>query len=133
MVPTRWFWMVAVVCVTFVAAEDVVFGEDAKLPRGVKAVWDMAKAYRETTLTQERICINGLWRWQSAMNAADKPPADLAALGQDRPGRQDDSPRHRQRHRYQPLHGFCLPKELPACPESSGGRPRPNGPPRPRL
>ena len=26
----------------------------------------MAKAYRETTPTRERICINGLWRWQPA-------------------------------------------------------------------
>ena len=24
----------------------------------------MSKAYRETTPTSERICINGLWRWQ---------------------------------------------------------------------
>ncbi len=36
------------------------------LPQGVKVVWDMGKAYRETTPTRERICINGLWRWQPA-------------------------------------------------------------------
>ncbi len=34
------------------------------LPPGVRAVWDVARAYRETTPTRERICINGLWRWQ---------------------------------------------------------------------
>ncbi|MHC1765591.1 MAG: sugar-binding domain-containing protein [Verrucomicrobiia bacterium] len=37
-----------------------------ELPAGVKAVWDAAKASRETTPTRERLCINGLWRWQPA-------------------------------------------------------------------
>jgi len=37
---------------------------------GVKAVWDPAKAARETTPTRERVCLNGLWRWQPA----DTPP-----------------------------------------------------------
>ncbi len=46
------------------------------LPPDVKAVWDLSKAYRETTTTRERICINGLWRWQPASNAADRVPAD---------------------------------------------------------
>jgi len=36
----------------------------ASLPQDVKAVWELDKAYRETTPTRERICINGLWRWQ---------------------------------------------------------------------
>jgi hypothetical protein len=36
------------------------------LPEGVKAVWDLNKAYRETTPTREQICINGLWQWQPA-------------------------------------------------------------------
>ena len=31
-----------------------------RLPQGTRAVWDMAEAYRETTPTRERICINGL-------------------------------------------------------------------------
>lgn len=43
------------------------------LPPGVKAVWDLRQAFRETTPTRERICINGLWRWQPA-NEADEPP-----------------------------------------------------------
>src|SRR5579871_982770 len=47
---------------------------DAPLPPGVKAVWDLAKAYRETTPTRERICINGLWRWQPARDIEDAPP-----------------------------------------------------------
>src|SRR5665647_777869 len=37
-----------------------------ELPPGVKAVWDLAKAYRESTATRERLSINGLWRWQPA-------------------------------------------------------------------
>ena len=44
------------------------------LPDGVKAVWDLNKAYRETTPTRERICINGLWLWQPAENKTDSVP-----------------------------------------------------------
>src|SRR5258708_367151 len=40
--------------------------EAAALPAGVAAVWDAGMAYRETTPTRERICLNGLWRWQPA-------------------------------------------------------------------
>ena len=36
------------------------------LPEGVQVVWETGKAYRETTSTREKICINGLWRWQPA-------------------------------------------------------------------
>jgi len=39
-------------------------------------VWDMSKAYRETTATRQRICINGLWRWQPASETVDKVPED---------------------------------------------------------
>ena len=39
------------------------------LPDGVKAVWDLGKAYRESTATRERLCINGLWLWQPAEDA----------------------------------------------------------------
>ena len=44
------------------------------LPPGVKAVWDPAKAFRETTPTRERLCINGLWRWQPAADNALQVP-----------------------------------------------------------
>ena len=47
-----------------------------RLPEGVKAVWDLDKAYRETTPTRERVCINGLWRWQPAAEDANTVPAD---------------------------------------------------------
>jgi len=50
-------------------------GADVTLPEGVKAVWDMQRAYRESTTTRERICINGLWRWQPAPDAPEAVPA----------------------------------------------------------
>jgi hypothetical protein len=46
----------------------------APLPRGVKAVWDVAKAARESTSTRERICLNGLWRWQPATQQSKTAP-----------------------------------------------------------
>lgn len=45
------------------------------LPPGVRAVWDPAHAYREETLGRERLCINGLWRWQPADGAGDGVPS----------------------------------------------------------
>jgi len=37
--------------------------EDAALPEGVAARWDLPSAYREATPTRGRVCINGLWRF----------------------------------------------------------------------
>jgi len=48
----------------------------AGLPEAVKAVWDVDRAYRESTDTRERICINGLWRWQPGDKGVDVVPAD---------------------------------------------------------
>src|ERR1044071_4538890 len=45
------------------------------LPDGVKTVWDLGKAQRETTPTRERICLNGLWRWQPGEAQSQQPPA----------------------------------------------------------
>jgi beta-galactosidase len=46
----------------------------APLHAGVKAVWDVGKAFREKSATRERICLNGLWRWQPAeLKSADVP------------------------------------------------------------
>lgn len=47
---------------------------DTGLPPGVAAVWDISKAYRETTPTRERICLNGLWRWQPAGTQEERAP-----------------------------------------------------------
>ncbi len=46
----------------------------AVLPPGVRVVWDPAQAYRETTATRERLCINGLWRWQPARDDTREVP-----------------------------------------------------------
>ena len=35
---------------------------DAPLPDGVKAVWNLDKAFREKSATREQVCLNGLWR-----------------------------------------------------------------------
>jgi hypothetical protein len=46
------------------------------LPPGVKAVWDLSKAYRETTPTRELICINGLWRLHPAEPKSQQVPSE---------------------------------------------------------
>jgi len=46
----------------------------AALPRGVQAVWDTGKAFRETSTTRERICLNGLWQWQPTGGKSDEVP-----------------------------------------------------------
>src|SRR5919201_1692352 len=48
---------------------------DAPLPPGIKAVWDLEKAWREKTPTRERVCLNGLWRWQPAEAVTETVPA----------------------------------------------------------
>jgi len=71
------------VCVSVVVACGLLAqasaqeGASVRLPGGVKAVWDIDKVYRETTPTRERVCINGLWRWQPAdEKKLDQPPTD---------------------------------------------------------
>jgi hypothetical protein len=48
---------------------------EAFLPAGAKVVWDLDKAHREKTSTRERVCLNGLWRWQPAKEVTDSVPA----------------------------------------------------------
>jgi hypothetical protein len=47
---------------------------DAPLPTGVAPAWELDKAYREQSPTRERICINGLWRWQPAATGSNQVP-----------------------------------------------------------
>ena len=71
LLPAAAWGILALACST--AAQDP---SSATLPPGVKAVWDLAKASRETTPTRERLCISGLWHWQPAAdNALDVPRA----------------------------------------------------------
>ena len=75
----RAVWQFSVPAISPVGAtEDPAAREEQSavpLPPGVKAVWALDKAYRETTPTRERICINGLWRWQPAEPGSDQVPA----------------------------------------------------------
>ena len=48
------------------SARPAPAADNAPLPAEVRVVWDLKKAHRETTPTRERVCINGLWRWQPA-------------------------------------------------------------------
>jgi beta-galactosidase len=45
------------------------------LPAGVKAVWDIDQAQRDSTPSREQICLNGLWRWQPAAATTGEPPS----------------------------------------------------------
>ena len=45
-------------------------------------MWDLDKAFREKTPTRERICINGLWRWQPARNAKGLATPDDPLTGE---------------------------------------------------
>lgn len=50
--------------------------EDATLPAGVEARWDLASAFREETPTRGRVCINGLWKFHPAeLKSGDLPAA----------------------------------------------------------
>jgi len=53
------------------SAEDLA----VPLPPGVQAVWDVSKAYRDSTATREHICLNGLWQWQPAEAGSEQVPA----------------------------------------------------------
>ena len=83
----RTFWLLPLVVLAHAVAAAVsglcLAGPAAPLPPGVKAVWDLGKAYRETAPaggaerpTRERICINGLWLWQPADPKSDRVPGD---------------------------------------------------------
>src|SRR5262245_54630809 len=66
----------AILLAWLLAASGLATGqESAALPAGVKVVWDLAQAQRDTTATRQRICLNGLWRWQPAKPAASEVPA----------------------------------------------------------
>ena len=73
---TVWAWALTLLAFGFVGWAAAQEGGNVALPEGVKAVWDLDKAYRQSTPTRERVCINGLWRWQPADRAADVVPAD---------------------------------------------------------
>ena len=67
--------------VILLAAQIVVFtcvaaSADEALPNGIKAIWNLEKAFREKTETRERVCLNGLWRWQPAKGNLPVMPSE---------------------------------------------------------
>ena len=68
---------ITIACIAVSVVPGVCLGQTgARLPEDVRAVWDIEKAYRQSTPTRERICINGLWRWQPADENTNSVPAD---------------------------------------------------------
>lgn len=65
-----------VLCASFLEVPSAIGNDQvaAILPPDVQAVWDVGSAAREATATRERICINGLWRWQPAGSDVGKLP-----------------------------------------------------------
>jgi hypothetical protein len=80
------FWLMALPTVLLFAARSseplALWGRaaqpapDAPLPGGVKAVWDLDNAHRDKSPMRERVCLNGLWRWQPAAPNQDNVPQD---------------------------------------------------------
>lgn len=50
--------------------------KESSLPGNMQTVWSVEKAWREQTPTRERICVNGLWRWQPAKATENRVPED---------------------------------------------------------
>jgi len=72
-----WFWIAVMIFLALGGFQGMCEAQSAaQLSRGAKAVWELGKAHREATSTRERVCINGLWRWQPADDIADAVPAD---------------------------------------------------------
>jgi len=63
------------VCLQAARAEDVT------LPPGVRVVWDLDKADRQSTSTREQVCINGLWRFKPADSYSEAVPASGTGWG----------------------------------------------------
>ena len=76
--PEYWqVMLVLMICALFgVAAGAGQAQSVVPLPNGVEAVWDLDGAFRSATPTRERICINGLWRWQPTRNATNRVPTE---------------------------------------------------------
>ena len=77
MLRSTW-WILVTACVLMLLPVEQVRAEDARLPADVRAVWDMSKTWREITPTRERICINGLWRWQPVPSKAEGPVTEAS-------------------------------------------------------
>lgn len=69
-------WVLFALClIVGMKQEPCEAQSNAPLPPGVRAVWDLATAYRESTPKRERVCLNGLWRWQPVDRKTDSVPS----------------------------------------------------------
>ncbi len=59
---TNWILLLLLLSWLTDEATGLAQTSDAPLPDGVKAVWTLDQAFREHTSTQERGCLNSLWR-----------------------------------------------------------------------
>jgi len=64
-------FLVAAILISLCASHS-----EAQPPSRVKVVWDLERAYREKTSTRERVCLNGLWRWQPSTGVTDVVPIE---------------------------------------------------------
>ena len=83
MMKTNWRVSIStILCVWFWGLQSGICDEEfaASLPTGVQAVWSLDGAGREATATRERICINGLWRWQPAARRTEVAYRSLGVL-----------------------------------------------------
>jgi hypothetical protein len=82
-IPMRFAALEAAIALMVLAVWAPVFADEfaVELPDGVRAVWDLDKAYREATPTRERICLNGLWRWRPARGEGAAEPVPGAGWG----------------------------------------------------
>jgi len=65
---------VLLVLFSLIAATAYTQDSEAQLPAGVKVLWNLETASREKSSTQERLCLNGLWRWQPTKDASGEVP-----------------------------------------------------------
>lgn len=75
---TRWRTGISLpsIAIVVLAASTAVLADEfaATLPAGVTAAWDPGRAARESTPTRDRLCINGLLRWQPGGAETAQPP-----------------------------------------------------------
>lgn len=71
-----WWKAMGICCVFFLVHSAVGQPREAQLAPDVNAVWDLSKAWRETTATRDQVCINGIWRWQPARGNAERVPSE---------------------------------------------------------
>jgi beta-galactosidase len=71
----RFLFISTIVTIIFIVSQLSPAQSGLQLPPGVRAVWEINKAQRVVTPARERICINGLWRWQPVKRSSEKVPS----------------------------------------------------------